>query len=186
MSDNKNQNQIATAPALQYLLVKIAGREYGLRLDHLQEVLRYDPFVVAPVPNTVKWLEGIFSLRGTIISVVNMRVFFDLARYDTDETGVTEFDFGFGFGRPVQRLIVSFDNDLTIGFLVDDIKGVAFVQPHLIDKSGISGLTEPESIKQFLEGVYKDPESGKVTTLLEIRKIVKSPQLLIFEPVEAV
>jgi purine-binding chemotaxis protein CheW len=186
MSDNSNQNQIAATPAQQYLIVKLAGHEYGVRLDHLQEVLRYDPFAVAPVPNTLEWLEGIFSLRGTIISVVNLRVFLGLPRYSAAEGGSSEFDFGFGFGRPVQRLIVTFSGDLIIGFLVDDIRGVAFVTPELVNKSGIAALAAPDSLKDYLEGVYTDPESGRTTTLLEIRRIVKSPQLLIFEPIEAV
>jgi chemotaxis signal transduction protein len=185
MTETATQNQPNTTPAHQYLLVKLAGREYGVRLDFLQEVLRYDPFAVAPVPNLPEWLEGIYSLRGTIISIVNLRVFLGLPRYSSAEDGMGEFDLGFGFGRPVQRLIVSFDGDLTIGFLVDDIKGVAFVAPELIDKA-VDNLDEPDGIKPYLEGIYKDPETGKTTTLLAIRKIVKSPQLLIFEPVETV
>ena len=64
--------------AVQYLVCALAGREYGLHLATLQEVLRFNQTAVAPVPNTPGWLEGIFSLRGTIISVVNLRAFLGL------------------------------------------------------------------------------------------------------------
>lgn len=189
MSDKPNQQpNTPTIPTLQYLLIMLGEREYGIRLDHLQEVMRYNPYTTAPVPNTFEWLEGIMSLRGTIISIVNLRVFFQMPRFDPAQLvhGKGSYDFGLGFSKTVQRLLVAYKDDLQIGFLVDDIKGVLNVQPNLIDKAAVIKSTEPDIIRDYLEGVYKDPETNKITNLIQIRSLVTSPQLLLFEPLETV
>src|SRR5438045_7672549 len=103
--------------AIQYLLVALAGHEYGVLMGNLQEVLRYNPAAVAPVPNTPQWLEGVFSLRGTIISVVNLRIFLGLPRAE-DGAGHPGLMPGqgelFGIGGAVPRLVVLHDEELIV------------------------------------------------------------------------
>src|SRR4051812_24837427 len=114
--------------AVQYLVCALAGRDYAFRLDTLQEVLRFNQSSVAPVPNTPGWLEGIFSLRGLIISVVNLRTFLGLPPDEDNHGrgGRAEF---FGIGAVVPRLLVLHRDETVAGVIVDDIHGVLFVKP---------------------------------------------------------
>lgn len=181
---------MATAPVLpslpplagvQYLLISLAGQEYGVRMETLQEVRRFSAEAVAPVPNTPHWLEGVFSLRGSIISVVNLRAFFGHERYAaTPGTGLT-FDQGFRLGGPIPRLLIVYSGELRISLLVDDILGVLFVNPAEIKtiEANPDDLAGP-----FLEGNYTDASSAKTVTLLDARKLIISPQILIFEQPE--
>jgi purine-binding chemotaxis protein CheW len=163
--------------AIQYLVCALAGREYGLRLDTLQEVLRFNHTSVAPVPNTPGWLEGILSLRGTIISVVNLRAFLGLPPDEENliRAGQAEF---FGIGAVVPRLLVLHSGELVAGVIVDDIRGVLFVKPEEVRPAPPAGST----IDSYLEGVYLDPKTDKLTWLLDTGSLLTSPDMLVFEP----
>lgn len=164
---------------LQYLLVALAGREYGVRMDVLQEVLRFNADTVAPIPNTPDWLDGIISLRGTIISVVNLRVFLGFNRYDETAGQGLVFDLGFRLGGSIPRLLVVYIGDLQVGLVVDDILGVVFVNIETLQP--LEEKDEHEPAAPYLEGIYQDPKSGKAIALLAARQLITSPQMLQFE-----
>lgn len=186
MSESQSIEAINPAPApeqqpgIQYLLVALAGREYGVRLDTLYEVLRFNPDSVAPVPNSPEWLEGIISLRGTIISVVNLRTFLGFSRHDETSTRTLVFDLGFRLGGPIPRLLVVYSGELLVSLLVDDILGMVFVNPQTVRP----GDNPQDLAAPYLEGIYNDPVSAKIIALLDARKLITSPVMLQFEPVE--
>ena len=173
-------SQVAPDPdgTVQYLLIALAGREYGVRLATMQEVLRFQPMAVAPVPNTPLWLEGIFSLRGTIISVVSLRLFLGLPQTDlTDQNTHQPLTDLFGVGAVVPRLLVLHADDLVVGLVVDDIRGVLFVRPE-----AIKPVTTDEPIGPFLEGAYTEPQNQKTTWLIDTLRLLTAPEILVFEP----
>ncbi len=149
-------------------------------MNTLQEVLRYQAGAVAPVPNTPQWLEGVFSLRGQIISVVDFRAFLGIAPPEKDQTGTAarlEAEL-FGIGVIVPRLVVLHDGDLLAGMVVDDIRGVLFVKPE-----EVGPVETGERVGRYLEGSFRDARSGKVTWLFDTARLLNSPELLVFEPV---
>lgn len=162
--------------AVQYLVCALAGREYGLRLATLQEVLRFNQTAVAPVPNTPGWLEGIFSLRGTIISVVNLRAFLGLPPDEENLSRASQAAL-FGIGAVVPRLLVLHSNEVVAGVIVDDIRGVLFVKPEEVRPAPPAG----SAIDSYLEGVYLDPKTDKLTWLLDTGSLLTSPEMLVFE-----
>jgi purine-binding chemotaxis protein CheW len=167
---------------VQYLLIALAGKVYGIRFDHLQEVLRYNPDVVAPVPNTVDWLEGILSLRGVIVSAVSLRAFLGLPRHDSNEVREGSFDLGIGFGRSVPRLLVAYQGNLLVGLVVDEIKGVLFVQPAAVTPAASDSYIEYGPVSNYLAGIYTDPETKQSTALLDVQRLITSSTMLQFEP----
>ncbi len=186
MTQNLETTQNPTAQpgqeTVQYLLIALADRVYGIRFDHLQEVLRYNPDVVAPVPNTVDWLEGILSLRGVIVSAVSLRAFLGLPRHDSNEVREGGFDLGIGFGRSVPRLLVAYQGNLLVGLVVDEIKGVLFVQPQAITPPAPDAYIEYGPVSNYLAGMYTDPETKQSTALLDVQRVITSPAMLQFEP----
>ncbi len=160
--------------ATQYLLIALAGNQYGVRLNQLQEVLRFNSDNLAPVPNSVNWLEGIMSLRGTITSVVNLRAFLGLPR--NDEQNLSEqYGLDYGLGRPVPRVLVTVSGGLVVGLVVDDIKGMLFVQPQAV-RPLLNRKYGP--VTPYLLGEYVDPETQQLTALLDLQRLISTPAML--------
>jgi chemotaxis signal transduction protein len=161
--------------------VAIAGRRYGVRLDNLQEVVRYSQLSVAPVPNSPEWLDGITSLRGSILSAVNLRSFLGLSRSSGVITDKASPGF-VGFGRSSPRLLVVSTNDLTVGIIVDDIEGVIFVQSEHIQLLETYPTFQSDPALAYLDGIYLDLEHKREVALLNLRRLIVSTQMLKFEP----
>lgn len=57
----------------QYLIFSLLDREFALKAEHIQGVERLVD--VTPLPHVASWVKGVMNLRGSIASVVDMRVF---------------------------------------------------------------------------------------------------------------
>jgi purine-binding chemotaxis protein CheW len=55
----------------QWLILWLHGREYGLPIRDVAEVLRM--VAVTPMPEAPAWLCGVINLRGRIIPVIDLR-----------------------------------------------------------------------------------------------------------------
>lgn len=181
-SNTVQQSGAPAQPAVQYLLVALAERTYGVRLDTMQEVVRYDQLSIAPIPNSPEWLDGITSLRGNILSVANLRAFLALDRQTESAAENTLLSLQLpGFRRTTPRLLVVSTADLTVALVVDDIEGVVFVQPEQIRLVNNDYQEDPAA--EFLGGFYLDPESNRKFALLDLRTLISSPRMVNFEPV---
>lgn len=181
-SDASQAAGASAQPAVQYLLVALAERTYGVRLDTLQEVVRYDQLSVAPIPNSPEWLDGIASLRGNIMSVVNLRGFLGLSRQTESAAENTLLSLQLpGYHRTTPRLLVVSTPELTVSVVVDDIEGVVFVQPEQIKPVSPDYHSDPATA--FLNGFYVEPESHRRLVLLDLRLLIHSPRMLHFESV---
>jgi purine-binding chemotaxis protein CheW len=60
----------------QYLVFSLADCELAVRAELVQGVERLGE--IASVPNVVPWVRGVVNLRGSIVSVVDLRMFLDL------------------------------------------------------------------------------------------------------------
>ena len=82
-------------------------------------------------------------------------------------------------------MLVVFTNDLLIGIVVDDIEGVIFVQPDAIKVPDVGFATNADyqanPAVKWLDGLYPDPENKRVVALLNLRRLITSPQMLKFE-----
>lgn len=67
------------APAVvgeQHLVFSLADHELAVKAEMVQGVERLvEP---TPVPNVVPWVRGVMNMRGSIVSVVDLRMFLDL------------------------------------------------------------------------------------------------------------
>jgi chemotaxis signal transduction protein len=163
-----------TGPApVQYLLFTLAGNKYGVPINQLQEVLRFNSEALAPVPNTADWLEGIISLRGVITSVVNLKIYLEL------ETGYTSnlSSVDFVIGRAVPRLLVVYANNLSAALLVEDINGILFVEPEQILPVTQAVKDSYGRIGDFLSGFYTDQETNTTIALINAQNLITAPTL---------
>ncbi len=60
----------------QYLMFSLREREFAVKAELVQGVERL--IDLTPVPNVAPWVKGVINLRGSITSVVDLRMFLDL------------------------------------------------------------------------------------------------------------
>jgi purine-binding chemotaxis protein CheW len=68
--------QVPTVAGEQCLVFSLADYELAVKAELVQGVERLGE--VTSVPNVVPWVRGVINLRGSIVSVVDLRMFLDL------------------------------------------------------------------------------------------------------------
>jgi purine-binding chemotaxis protein CheW len=77
LAASQQQEDVALLPErvieeqLEVLVFLLAGEKYAIPIEHVLEIIRYQEST--QVPHTVGFLDGIISLRGEMIPVINGR-----------------------------------------------------------------------------------------------------------------
>lgn len=122
------------APAGEpFILFDLAGATYGVRSREVQQLEMIGP--VTRVPNAPPFVDGVVSVRGQVIPVVNLRSRFGFPRQAFDLRS---------------RLLVMRRDARTVGFAVDSAREFASIPPDAIQPppEGIAGLNG-----RYLEGM---------------------------------
>lgn len=136
----------------------LAYEKYGIESNYVQEV--YPLRELAPVPCTPPFVLGMINLRGQILSVIDLKKFFDLP-----EKGLTDLN----------KVLVVRSDRMELGILADVILGVRTIplqdlQPSLPTLTGIRA--------EYLRGVTKDR-----LVVLDVGKILSDPDIVVQEQV---
>ncbi len=135
--DQTRQQEIVDFKMVTFSL---GGKDYGIDIMRVKEIAKFTQFTY--VPNTAPFVRGVYNLRGDIISVIDLRLMFNLAAEQKRE------------GDAENGLILRLENNL-IGVIVDSIDkvvGIASSQvqpPHPIfgdiNVKYISGVAEHDN-----------------------------------------
>jgi len=148
--------------------------ETGGVLDVLEFLLTYETYAIetrwvaetyplkdlTPLPGTPPFVAGIINVRGRILSVIDIRKFFDLP-----EKGLTDLN----------KVIIMHNGEMEFGILADEILGtrsipLSEVQPPLPTLTGIR--------EEYLKGVTR-----KRTAILDGAKLLADRNLIVHEEV---
>lgn len=152
------------APPPDVLPIEVLGFElgkerYAVETRYVREVcvLRN----LSPLPCTPPFVLGIFSARGRILPVIDIRTLFDLP--------------GQGLGN-LNRVVAVADGEMELGLLVDAIGGVQTVpatalQPALPTLAGTRA--------EYLKGVTADR-----LAVLDLGRMLADPAIVVHEEVE--
>lgn len=132
--DEKGKEEKAYLEVVEFLL---AHEKYALELTHIREV--YPLRELARLPCTPPFVLGIINVRSQILSVIDLKKFFELP-----EAGLTNLN----------RVIILQSDEMEFGILADEILGmrsipVSAIQPSLPTLTGIRA--------EYLKGVTADP-----------------------------
>jgi len=120
-ADNLAANEKSESTAAEYLEVimfQLAGERYGIESFFVREVHPLKD--ITPLPGTPRFILGIVSVRGRIVSLV------DLCRLlEMPERGITEQD----------RIIVIADGTMEIGLLAHEVFGADRVDTSALQAS---------------------------------------------------
>lgn len=136
----------------------LSYERYAVEAACIREVCHMKEFT--PLPCTPAFLLGIINVRGQILSVIDLRKFFDLPI-----KGLTELN----------RVILLHSDKMEFGILADSIVGSSLIptseiQPPLPTLTGIRA--------EYLKGVTKDR-----LIVLEAERILSDEKLLVNEKV---
>jgi purine-binding chemotaxis protein CheW len=137
----------------------LAHERYGLESTLIREVYPLKEFT--PLPGTPAFIVGLMNLRGQILSITDIRKFFDLP-----EKGLTNLN----------RVIILRNHDREFGILADDIVGMRTIALKDLQLSlpTLTGLRA-----EYLKGVTPDR-----LVVLEGEKLLTDDRLLVHAEVE--
>lgn len=128
------------------------GKElYGINVQEIGEILRVP--VIAAVPNTPDYIQGVINLRGNIVPVINLNSKFDFESKKLE--------------NKEEKIIVIEDRDEYVGILVDNVNEVIKIKEEDIAETPDIETSLPKDV--FL-GVLNFKK--RMLILLEIRKVL--------------
>ncbi|HOX33900.1 MAG TPA: chemotaxis protein CheW [Spirochaetales bacterium] len=129
----------------------LAGKEYGIDIMSVKEIAKAGRFTY--VPNAAPFVRGVYNLRGDIISVIDMRIFFHLPAERKEE-------------EALESLIILRVGEQVFGIIVDGIdKVVGISQASIQPPHPIFGDINVKYIKGIVEN------AGKLYIILDVDRI---------------
>ncbi len=145
-------------PSVEVLEFLLASERYGIDSSRVREV--YPLKELTPLPCTPSFVLGIINLRGQILSVIDLKKFFDLP-----EKGLTDLN----------KVIVLHSGEMELGILADEIAGM-----RSIPLQEIQLLPTWTGIRsEYLKGI-----TPQRLTILDVERILSDPKIIVHEEVE--
>lgn len=147
--------KVDTDRELQLVTFRLGKEEYGVNIEQVREIIRVVEII--HVPKAPSFVEGLINLRGTVVSVIDLR-----KRFDITPSGEKE----------AERIIVVEVQNRTIGVIVDSVLEVLRLSSSNIDDvpPTVSGVDT-----KFLFGVGKIGE--RLMMLLDLDKVLSTEEL---------
>ena len=131
----------------RYLCFDLGSDEYAIPLLAVREVLAMPE--VTPIPQSPAYFKGIMNLRGSVISIMDLRAKLSIKAPATDEDTVVILDFG----------------DASLGVVVDRVNAVVpFTRSDISEKPAIDAGKSMEHITSVVR------RNDKLILLLDIAK----------------
>jgi purine-binding chemotaxis protein CheW len=143
-----SEGPVADTEMLGFLL---SGEEYVVPVGQVNEVLKM--WSLTPVPNAPEHILGVSSLRGTMLTIIDLGKRLGLGPATMDEKS---------------RVVVVTVDDEKVGFIVDRVTGVVKLAPDLV-------RAVPETVEhgvEFLRGIAR--KDDRLFILLDLDKAAGS------------
>ena len=85
-TNDKQETSIAAVPSIDFKMITftLAGKDYSVDIMKVKEITKASDYTF--VPNSAPFVLGVYNLRGDIISVIDLRRFFNLPVEEKQET----------------------------------------------------------------------------------------------------
>jgi purine-binding chemotaxis protein CheW len=139
------------AAETEMLAFLLSGEEYVVAVEQVNEVLKM--WSLTPVPNAPEYILGVSSLRGMMLTIIDLGKRLGLGPAVMNEKS---------------RVVVVTVDDERVGFIVDRVTGVVKLSPDLV-------RAVPETVEhgiEFLRGIARKDE--RLFILLDLDKVAGS------------
>jgi purine-binding chemotaxis protein CheW len=146
------QEQKERVDTVDYKMItfSLAGKDYGVDIMNVKEIAKADKFTF--VPNAASFVKGVYNLRGDIIPIIDLRVFFHLPQ-DRKEDGQ-------------ENMLILRIEDRVYGTIVDKIDKVVGINSETIQPP--HPIFGDINIK-FISGVVE--KQGDLYIILDVIRI---------------
>lgn len=136
----------------------VSDEKYAIQLSHVREVVHLRE--LTPVPCTPSFVLGVMAVHGRIVSVIDIKRFFDLPG-----KGLTDLN----------KVVVLYDGQMEFGILADAVTGagtisLADLQPSLPTLTGVR--------EEYLLGI-----TGDGVVALDGGKLLRDPKIVVHEEI---
>lgn len=135
----------------------LADKDYSIDIMHVKEIAKAGRFTF--VPNTLPFVLGVYNLRGEIIPILDLRIFFNIEVSPRDE-------------NKLENMLILQVEDQKFGVVVDKIDKVIGVQKSSIQPP--HPLFGDINIK-YIDGVVES--NNRLYVLLDITRIFSSKEV---------
>ncbi len=134
----------------QFVAFKVGDQEYGADIHKVSIIEKL--LNTARVPTTPEYIKGVVNLRGEIVTVMSLRLKFDLPEIEEDDD---------------TRTIIFKFNEVLLGIIVDAVDEVVSLKEN--DIESVTSITNDRSLDYIL-GIAK--VEGRLITLLNVEKLI--------------
>lgn len=152
--EQKNEN--ATVIDFKMVTFSLADKDYSVDIMYVKEIAKAGRFTY--VPNTLPFVLGVYNLRGEIIPILDLRLFFNIEVPPRDE-------------NKLENMIILTVDDQIFGIVVDKIDKVVGVQKSTIQPP--HPLFGDINIK-YIDGVVES--NNRLYVLLDVTRIFSSKE----------
>ncbi len=148
------------AQTISLVTFKISNETYAIDIMEVNEIVKLT--VITPIPNAPDFVDGIITLRGQIIPIVDLNKRFNFApRTYTEEDEL------------FRAIVIIRVQDMTIGILIDQVNRVIPVNRDQIQPPPqmVSGVGA-----EFISGVVK--QNDNLFVILDIQKLFSKKELM--------
>jgi len=146
----------------QYLVFTVDDRDVAVRAEQVQGVERLAD--VTTVPNVISWVKGVMNLRGSIASVVDLRMFLELEQVPY---------------TPRTRLLSLQYNEMVICFVVDSVSEMLPIQEAVISAGNMRQATIPHWAVPYAAGIAL--VATRAIVLLDVPRLLFSEKMQHYE-----
>ena len=150
----QEKKEAASYVDFKMVTFSLADKDYAIDIMYVKEIAKAGRFTY--VPNTLPFVLGVYNLRGEIIPILDLRLFFSIDVPKRDE-------------KKLENLLILTLDDQTFGLVVDKIDKVVGVQKSTIQPP--HPLFADINIK-YISGVVEN--NSRLYVLLDILRIFGS------------
>ena len=150
----QEKKEAASYVDFKMVTFSLADKDYAIDIMYVKEIAKAGRFTY--VPNTLPFVLGVYNLRGEIIPILDLRLFFNVEVTDQQD-------------KKLQNLLILTLDDQTFGLVVDKIDKVVGVQKSTIQPP--HPLFADINIK-YISGVVEN--NNRLYVLLDILRIFGS------------
>ena len=146
----------------QFLIFSLSDHDLAIKAELVQGVERLVDLTT--VPNVLPWVRGVMNLRGSIASVVDLRMFLDLEQVSyTSRTRLLSLQF----------------NEMVICFIVDGVSEMLPIPASAISNGNMRQATIPNWTLPYAAGIAL--VANRAIVLLDVPRLLFSEKMQHYE-----
>ena len=151
------------------VLVQLGREVYGLEAQYVSDMRPLDR--ITRVPRVPDWVAGIVNWRGHVISVLDLRRWWDLPQADAAR----------GTETAVPYLVMVEASDLSLALAVDNVLAVETAPWSAVQE--VSGTVRGLRAEYVRGVVERDQAEYSMLMILDLPSILADPQLIVHEEI---